>query len=156
MTPTPWRSARAGRTMVGALGAGGRLRPFPNGKPVLRGLLVAVPPCLPPQALGDELSTAPVCVGPFKFVERMPQDRIAIEGFDGYWYNDQIQIERIEVRPIPDRTVRLTNLRSGQLDLPEHLAPNDLAPVNLDASRRLQRRRQTTACVKIYLAASMM
>ncbi|HEX8417529.1 MAG TPA: ABC transporter substrate-binding protein [Methylobacterium sp.] len=89
------------------------------------------------QALGDKFSTAPVCAGPFKFVERVPQDRIVVERFDGYWNKDQIQIKRIEFRPIPDGTVRLTNLRSGQLDLLERLAPNDLAQVKRDAKLKV-------------------
>lgn len=89
------------------------------------------------QALGDKFSTAPVCAGPFKFVERVPQDRIVVERYDGYWNRDQIQIKRIEFRPIPDGTVRLTNLRSGQLDLLERLAPNDLAQVKRDAKLKV-------------------
>ncbi|WP_375410969.1 ABC transporter substrate-binding protein [uncultured Methylobacterium sp.] len=89
------------------------------------------------QALGDKFSTAPVCAGPFKFVERVPQDRIVVERYDGYWNKDQIQIKRIEFRPIPDGTVRLTNLRSGQLDLLERLAPNDLAQVKRDAKLKV-------------------
>ncbi len=77
------------------------------------------------ERLGDKFATAPVCAGPYKFVERVPQDRIVVEKFDDYWNKDAIQIRRIEFRPIPDTTVRLTNLRAGQLDLIERLAPTD-------------------------------
>lgn len=69
------------------------------------------------ERLGDKFSTAPVCAGPFKFVERVPQDRIVVERFADYWNKDQIHLKRIEFRPIPDGTVRLTNLRAGQLEL---------------------------------------
>ncbi|MGX7707180.1 ABC transporter substrate-binding protein [Methylobacterium sp. Gmos1] len=82
--------------------------------------------------LGDKFATAPVCAGPYKFVERVPQDRIVVERFDDYWNKDAIQIRRIEFRAIPDTTVRLTNLRAGQLDLIERLAPTDLAQVKRD------------------------
>ncbi|TGD97340.1 ABC transporter substrate-binding protein [Methylobacterium nonmethylotrophicum] len=84
------------------------------------------------ERLGDKFATAPVCAGPYKFVERVPQDRIVVERFDDYWNKDAIQIKRIEFRPIPDTTVRLTNLRAGQLDLIERLAPTDLAQVKRD------------------------
>ncbi len=57
-----------------------------------------------------------------------------VEKFDDYWNKDAIQIKRIEFRPIPDTTVRLTNLRAGQLDLIERLAPTDLAQVKRDPS----------------------
>ncbi len=84
------------------------------------------------ERLGDKFATAPVCAGPYKFVERVPQDRIVVEKFDDYWNRDAIQIKRIEFRPIPDTTVRLTNLRAGQLDLIERLAPTDLPQVKRD------------------------
>ncbi|MGF3025821.1 ABC transporter substrate-binding protein [Methylobacterium aquaticum] len=84
------------------------------------------------ERLGDRFATAPVCAGPYKFVERVPQDRIVVEKFDDYWNKDAIQIRRIEFRPIPDTTVRLTNLRAGQLDLIERLAPTDLPQVKRD------------------------
>ncbi|WP_375465146.1 ABC transporter substrate-binding protein [uncultured Methylobacterium sp.] len=89
------------------------------------------------ERLGDKFSTAPVCAGPFKFVERVPQDRIVVERFPDYWNKDQVQIQRIEFRPIPDTTVRLTNLRAGQLDLLERLAPTDVAQVTRDARLKL-------------------
>lgn len=82
--------------------------------------------------LGDKFATAPVCAGPYKFVERVPQDHITVEKFDQYWNKDNIFINRIEFLPIPDATIRLTNLRAGQLDLLERLSPTDLPQVSRD------------------------
>ncbi len=62
------------------------------------------------ERLATSFRHAPVCAGAYKFVERVPQDRIVVERFDEYWNKDAIQIKRIEFRPIPDTTVRLTNL----------------------------------------------
>jgi peptide/nickel transport system substrate-binding protein len=89
------------------------------------------------ERLGDKFATAPVCAGPYKFVERVPQDRIVVERFPDYWNKDAIHIQRIEFRPIPDATVRLTNLRAGQLDLLERLAPTDVPQVKRDAKLKL-------------------
>ena len=89
------------------------------------------------ERLGDKFANAPVCAGPFRFVERVPQDRIVVEKFPDYWNKDQIHIQRIEFRPIPDATVRLTNLRAGQLDLLERLAPTDVAQVKRDAKLKM-------------------
>ncbi len=89
------------------------------------------------ERLGDKFAGAPVCAGPFRFVERVPQDRIVVERFPDYWNRDQIQIQRIEFRPIPDATVRLTNLRAGQLDLLERLAPTDVPQVKRDAKLKM-------------------
>jgi peptide/nickel transport system substrate-binding protein len=67
-----------------------------------------------------------VCSGPFRFVERVAQDRIVLERYPGYWNKGQIHFERIVYLPIIDATVRLANLRSGQLDLIERMAPSDV------------------------------
>ena len=88
-----------------------------------------------PQAaerLGAKFATAPVCAGPFKFVERVPQSRIVVERFPDYWNKEAVHLDRIEFQPIPDATVRLTNLRAGQLELLERLSPTDLPQVSRD------------------------
>ena len=85
------------------------------------------------EAEGARFASAPVCAGPYKFVERVPQSRIVVERFADYWNKGQIHIDRIEFLPIPDSTVRLTNLRAGQLDLIERVAPTDLPQIARDA-----------------------
>jgi peptide/nickel transport system substrate-binding protein len=88
-------------------------------------------------ALGDKFGTAPVCAGPFRFVERVPQDRIVLERFADYWAKDKVHLDRIIFRPIQDSTVRLANLRSGQLDILERLLATDVAEVKKDGKLRL-------------------
>jgi peptide/nickel transport system substrate-binding protein len=84
------------------------------------------------EALKDKFGTAPVCAGPYKFVERVAQDRIVVQKFDKYWNKDKINIDKIVYQPIPDTTVRLANLRSGSLELVERLQPTDLTIVRAD------------------------
>src|SRR5271154_3548436 len=62
-------------------------------------------------AAGDKFGANPVCSGPFKFVERVAQDRIVLERYPGYWNKGEIHFERITYLPIVDATVRLANLR---------------------------------------------
>src|SRR5579872_630749 len=81
---------------------------------------------------GAEFSAHPVCAGPYKFVQRVAQDRIILERFADYWNKDAIHFDRIEFLPIPDSTVRLANLQSGGLDLIERLAATDVAAVEGD------------------------
>ncbi|GGF36207.1 ABC transporter substrate-binding protein [Aliidongia dinghuensis] len=68
----------------------------------------------------------PVCAGPFKFVERVPQDRIVLERFPDYWNKGHVKIDKVTFLPIPDSAVRLANLKSGDLDMIERVAPTDL------------------------------
>jgi peptide/nickel transport system substrate-binding protein len=78
------------------------------------------------EAAGEKFGAKPVCSGPFRFVERIAQDRIVLERFPNYWNKGQIHFDRIVYQPIVDSTVRLANLRSGQLDFIERLAPSDV------------------------------
>ncbi len=69
----------------------------------------------------------PVCSGPFKFTERVAQDRIVLERFANYWDKGAIHFDKVIYQPIVDATVRLANLRSGQLDFIERVASSDIA-----------------------------
>jgi peptide/nickel transport system substrate-binding protein len=89
------------------------------------------------QAAGEKFGANPVCSGPFKFVERVAQDRIVLERYDGYWNKGQIHFQRITYLPIVDATVRLANLRSGQLDFIERLAPSDVNGLKGDGRFRV-------------------
>ena len=73
------------------------------------------------EAMGADLAKNPVCSGPFKFVERVQNDRIVLERFPNFWNKAQIHFDKVTFVPIPDTTVRLANLQSGQLDLLERL-----------------------------------
>src|SRR3954465_1832041 len=81
------------------------------------------------KAEGDKFGTNPVCSGPFKFVERVAQDRIVFERYPNYWNKAAIAFDKVVYTPIPDATVRLANLRSGQLDFIERVAPSDMEKI---------------------------
>ena len=90
-----------------------------------------------PKALKEEgldFGNNPVCSGPFKFVERVQQDRIVLEKFKDYWDANKYFIDKVTYMPIPDTSVRLANLRAGDLDMIERLAPTDLAAAKGDAN----------------------
>src|SRR4029077_12238019 len=57
------------------------------------------------EAAGDKSGLKPVCAGPYKFVERVQQDRIVVEKFADYWNKDQVFIDKITYLPIVDGTV---------------------------------------------------
>src|SRR5215475_2272257 len=81
------------------------------------------------EAAGDKFGLHPVCAGPYKFVERVQQDRIVVERFADYWNKDRTFIDRITYLPIVDGTVRLANLRSGGLDIMERVLATDIKTV---------------------------
>jgi len=89
------------------------------------------------EALGRDFGTRPVCAGPFRFVERVAQDRIVVERFPEYWDAGRVHIERVTYRPIPDNTVRLANLQSGAVEFGERMEPDDLPRMQRDRSLRV-------------------
>src|SRR5436305_2573684 len=86
---------------------------------------------------GDKFGLHPVCAGPYKFVERVPQDRIVGEKFADYWNKDNVHIDRVVYLPISDDTVRLANLKSGGLDLIERALATDIKDIRADPKLKL-------------------
>jgi peptide/nickel transport system substrate-binding protein len=89
------------------------------------------------KAAGDKFGLHPVCAGPYKFVERVQQDRIVFEKFADYWDKDRIFIDKVVFLPIVDATVRLANLKSGGLDLIERVLATDIKAVQADPKLKL-------------------
>ncbi|MGH7302050.1 MAG: ABC transporter substrate-binding protein [Candidatus Rokuibacteriota bacterium] len=75
--------------------------------------------------LGEKFGTAPVCVGPWQFAERVAQDRIVVERSPHYFDPGQAKFDKIIFRIIPDDNVRLANLRSGDIDFMHQVSPTD-------------------------------
>jgi peptide/nickel transport system substrate-binding protein len=86
---------------------------------------------------GDKFGLKPVCAGPFKFVERVQQDRIVIEKFPQYWNAANVHVDRVVFRPVVESTVRLANLKSGSLDLIERALATDLREIRADTRLKL-------------------
>ena len=86
---------------------------------------------------GDKFGMHPVCAGPYKFVERVQQDRMVFEKFADYWNKDNVFIDRVVFLPIIDATVRLANLKSGGLDLIERVLATDIKDVKSDPKIKL-------------------
>jgi peptide/nickel transport system substrate-binding protein len=86
---------------------------------------------------GDKFGLHPVCAGPYKFVERVQQDRMVFEKFADYWNKDSVFIDRVVFLPINDATVRLANLKSGGLDLIERVLATDIKDVRADKKLEL-------------------
>ena len=93
-----------------------------------------------PKAAGEkagEFAAAPVCAGPYQFVERKSRDLIRLKKYPGYWNAGQIGYDEVTYYYVPDSTVRLSRVRAGDLDLGERIAPTDLKIVRDDANLAL-------------------
>ncbi|MGH2395258.1 MAG: ABC transporter substrate-binding protein, partial [Candidatus Limnocylindria bacterium] len=63
----------------------------------------------------DEAHKKMVGTGPYKFAEYARDERLVMEKNPDYW-GPKAKIDRIDYRPIPDPTARITALRAGQVD----------------------------------------
>lgn len=89
------------------------------------------------EAGGAQFGNNLVCSGPYKLTKRVIQDRIWLEKFEQHWDAKRYHFKTIVFSGMPDATTRLTNLRSGQLDLIERVAAQDMASVKADAKLKL-------------------
>ena len=87
---------------------------------------------------GDKFGLKPVCAGPFKFVERVQQDRIVAREVPAATGMQPTSTSIASCSgPIVESTVRLANLKSGSLDLIERALATDLKEIKADPKLKL-------------------
>lgn len=64
-----------------------------------------------------EQNRNPVGTGPFRFVDWSSGDRIVVEKWDEYRNADEIHLDRINFRILPDTQTRYASLQSGEVDV---------------------------------------
>ncbi len=89
------------------------------------------------EAAGRDFGQKPVCTGPFRFQERVAQDRIVLERFPQYWDKDRIHLDRVIYQPIPDSSIRLANLQAGSIEMTEQVLPSDVEAVKRNPRLRI-------------------
>ncbi len=82
------------------------------------------------------IDTQPVGTGPFKFVSSSPDQGIVLERNDDYWRADEglPYLDGVTFTQIPDQTVKLTNLQTGEVDWVDTVPPQQLAGLEGDDS----------------------
>jgi peptide/nickel transport system substrate-binding protein len=78
---------------------------------------------------GEDFFKNPVGTGPFRFVEWVKDDRIVLERNPDYW-GAKAYLDRVVFRSIPENTVRLLALESGEIMA--------MDGINTELARRLQ------------------
>ncbi|GLZ54418.1 ABC transporter substrate-binding protein [Actinomycetospora sp. NBRC 106378] len=77
-------------------------------------------------AEGTNFSQRPVCVGPFRFVDRVAQTAITVERDPLYYDAAAVPLDRITYRIMSDAGVRAANLRSGDIQVADSISPQDV------------------------------
>ncbi|GII92705.1 ABC transporter substrate-binding protein [Sinosporangium siamense] len=78
------------------------------------------------KSAGDNFGNNPVCVGPFKYAERASQNYVKVVKDPNYYDAAKVQLDSVTYQIIPDSTIRVTNLRSGDIDVIERIPTTDI------------------------------
>ncbi|HSJ36392.1 MAG TPA: ABC transporter substrate-binding protein [Acidimicrobiia bacterium] len=94
-----------------------------------------------PQEIVEDgsIDSTPVGTGPFKFVSSSPDQGILLERNEDYWQEGLPHLDEIRFIQIPDATVKLTNLQTGEVDWIDSVPPQNLADLEGDDSVVLER-----------------
>jgi peptide/nickel transport system substrate-binding protein len=76
-----------------------------------------------PVGTGTEAGRRPIGSGPYRIDQFMPDDRVLLQAFEGY-YRGAPRTPRLIFRTVPDETMRGLELRKGSVDV----VVNDLSP----------------------------
>jgi peptide/nickel transport system substrate-binding protein len=87
---------------------------------------------------GHDFATQPVGTGPFEFVEWIPDSRIVMEKFADYWVSGAPSLEKVTINIIPENSVQVQALVSGELDAIDSINPQDLPMLEANASVAVQ------------------
>ncbi|MGC5307720.1 ABC transporter substrate-binding protein [Micromonospora zamorensis] len=83
---------------------------------------------------GDDFASAPVCVGPFKFAKRVPQNSIEVVRDPNYYDASKVHLDGISWRILTDASIRAANLRSGDAQVADSVSTQDVASLRQDAA----------------------
>lgn len=96
-----------------------------------------------PQEIVEDgtIDTFPIGTGPFRFVSQSPDQGIVLEKNPDYWRANEglPYLDGIRFVQIPDPSVKLTNLQTGEVDWIDGVPPQNLEELESDSSVVLQR-----------------
>ena len=111
------------------------------------------------QRLGpDEFGRKPVGTGPFMLQEWVPGDRFVLKRNPDYkWgpgffrHQGPAYLDTVTIRIIPEASVRVAALETGEVDVIEHVPGQELQRLKDDASYRVVTSKQSGAPTMLYL-----
>ncbi len=92
-----------------------------------KGMAIAPAAAIEAGTLGDE----PIGTGPFSFVSFTPGDNVVLEANNDYWGEGPF-LDGIDFRVIPDESVKVTNLETGEVDWIDSVPPQQLDQLEAD------------------------
>ena len=88
--------------------------------------LMMIPPTFTGRVGFATLAEQPNGTGPYRLAERVRDERIVLEGYDGHWRGAPA-VRTVEIGPIPETATRMAALRAGQADLAVNVPPDQVS-----------------------------
>jgi peptide/nickel transport system substrate-binding protein len=86
------------------------------------------------KAKGSDFGSDPVCVGPFKFAKRVPQNSIDLVKDANYYDAKNVHLDKITYRILTDASIRAQNLKAGDADVADTVSTEDVDALKSDSS----------------------
>ncbi len=87
--------------------------------------------------LGNKFARDPVCVGAFAFKSRPSPDEIQLTKSKYYYDKNNVHLDGIDFSVVTENNVRAANLRSGDIDVADRIAPPDMATLKAESGIKL-------------------
>jgi peptide/nickel transport system substrate-binding protein len=84
--------------------------------------------------LGNNFGQHPVCVGPFSFADRPSSDKIDLVKSNFYYDKSAVKLSKVTFEVVTQPNVRAANVRSGDVNVAERLAPQDVKSLQSSSS----------------------
>jgi peptide/nickel transport system substrate-binding protein len=99
--------------------------------PFLSNLAVGWAAIVPKEAVErGNFRSNPVGTGPFKFAEWVPDSHVRLVKFTDYFRKGMPYLDEVTFKVIPEDTVRLVNLQTGQVDVVDSILPQKASQVD--------------------------
>ena len=88
--------------------------------------------------LGNNFAQDPVCVGPFEFSSRPSLDTIVLKKSPYYYGKSHVHLSTVTFEVISDPSTMAADLESGQIQIGDQIAPQDVKTLQNNASTTVE------------------
>jgi len=98
-----------------------------------------------------DIAESPIGTGPFQLVEFLPDDRVVMERYPGYWDAANVYLDGVTVKTVQDATALVQALKSGDVDSIWQMSTKDAGSVESDSNLEIYTGKQHAVVQQLML-----
>lgn len=98
-----------------------------------------------------DIAESPIGTGPFQLVEFIPDDRVVMERYPGYWDAANVYLDGVTVKTVQDATALVQALKSGDIDSVWQMSTKDAGSVESDSNLEVYTGKQHAVVQQLML-----